>query len=123
MCIRDSIYIIHHFPPEPLSGLAGNIFCFLVVSFVFFLVGLIVHFCVCFLDVSCRFSGSELPQAQDSAVVRSSCAERVAVRIFKYSTLFWKARQILSSLRSHWVLGIRSSNHTRTFNCNLAGRS
>ena len=91
-------FFIHHFLPEPLSGLAGNIFCFLVVSFVSFLVGLIVHFCVCFLDVLCRFSGSELPQAQDSAVVRSSCAERIAVRIYKYSTLFWKADFVIIAL-------------------------
>ena len=69
-----------------------------VVLIVSFLVVLIVHCCVCFLDVLCRFSGSELPQAQDSAVVRSSCAERVAVRIYKYSTLFWKADFVIIAL-------------------------
>ena len=71
---------------------------FCVVLIVSFLVVSIVHFCVCFLDVLCRFSGSELPQAQDSAVVRSSCAERIAVRIYKYSTLFWKADFVIIAL-------------------------
>ena len=81
--------------------MAWPIICFVFVLWFYlclFFVFLIVHFFVCFLDVLCRFSGSELPQAQDSAVVRSSCAERIAVRIYKYSTLFWKADFVIIAL-------------------------